>query len=148
MVYCLDVPRVDWEQVATSLVTAVVVAWLTYFLSFFGVPSILRHARKEGQLLKVARFRTEGVAIRNRGRRVRGVAAEAWKPKAAQWEASAPLVVGEFSRVEGERIRTLDTTKRSGVRCIDREHDRLLRVLDATLARLDNLIERHSPAKF
>ena len=37
VVASLGRPKIDWDQVCTSVVTATIIAWLTYFFAFFGV---------------------------------------------------------------------------------------------------------------
>ena len=148
-------PPVDWKQVATSVVTASIVAWLTYVLAFFGVPDILRHARKEDQLLEIARLRTKGVEIRNngehpvrKGKPLRGAALAAWLDQANAWELEATKAARKFSPVEGERLTTLDRTVVSIAPRLNDEYDRMLRIMSTTLIRMDDLCGRHSPSQF
>ena len=155
VVACLDRPKIDWEQVWTSVVTAIIIAWLTYFFAFFGVPGILRHARKEEQLLEIARLRTRGVAIRNKGeqpvlagRPLSGTALTTWLNEATQWERDATEAARRFSPIEGERLTTLDRTVPPSARRLNPEYDRLLRILSTTLIRMDDLCGRHSPSQF
>ena len=155
VVACLGRPKIDWEQVWTSVVTATIIAWLTYFFAFFGVPGILRHARKEDQLLEIARLRTRGVEIRNRGEQaarsrtpLAGTALTTWLNEAALWEREATEAARRFSPVEGERLTTLDRTVPSPVPKLNDEYDRMLRILSTTLIRMDDLCGRHSPSQF
>ena len=142
-------PPVDWKVVATSVVTAVIVAWLTFLLAFFGIPRIVTRAREESRLLEVAQLRTRGVALRNEGERPREAAPVAdWVARAKQWELDAIEAVRRSSPVEGERLSTLDRTGPSTVRGLAPEHDGMLRILNGTLARMDDFLARHSPAMF
>jgi len=106
-------PPVDWKDVATSVVTAVIVAWLTFFLAFFGIPRIVTRAREESQLLEVAQLRTRGVALRNDGERLREAAPVAdWVAQAKQWELDAIEAVKGVSPVESERLSSTELESR------------------------------------
>lgn len=155
IVACLGRPKVDWEQVWTSVVSATLIAWVTYFFAFFGVPGILRHARKEQQLLDIARLRSRGVEIRNRGEQaarlrspLTGTALTTWLDEGSQWEREATEAARRFSPVEGERLTTLDRTVPSPFPRLNPEYDRMLRILSTTLIRMDDLCGRHSPSQF
>jgi len=155
IVACLGRPKIDWEQVWTSVVTATIIAWLTYFFAFFGVPGILRHARKEDQLVDIARIRTLGVQIRNKGelaalarKPLTGTVLTTWLNEAKDWQLRATEAARRFSPVEGERLTTLDRTVSSSAQRLDAEYDRMLRILSTTLIRMDDLCARHSPSQF
>jgi hypothetical protein len=155
IVACLGRPAIDWRQVWTSVVTAAIIAWLTYLFAFFGVPGILRHARKEDQLVEIARLRTLGVQIRNEAEEaaqarkpLSGTALTTWLDDAKGWELEATRAARRFSPVEGERLTTLDRTVPSTIPGLDAEYDRMLRILSTTLIRMDNLCARHSPSQF
>lgn len=137
-------PPVEWKDVATSVVTAAIIAWLTFFLAFFGVPKIVTRAREERRLLEVALLRTAGVSLRNEGERLRESPAVAnWVERAKQWEVDALEAVKKVSPVEGERLSTLDRTGASKVHGLQPEHDRMLRIMDGTLSRMDDFLGRN-----
>ena len=142
-------PQVDWNQVATTVISAVISALIIGFLSWLGLPEIGWRSRSKDRrfLHGIAVKRTEGVEIRNQGLKpLAGAALSDWRRKAAEWETGAAAEVARFSKAEGERLRTLgDVPVLSVAGVSDPEQLRLLRNLTETLKRMDALLERNLP---
>ena len=138
--------KVNWDTVVTTVVSTIIIG----VLAFFGAPSYLQHLRKEGQLLAVETKRGEGVSLRNEALApLSGPKLQDWLGKAQKWEADAADIVGKFSKVEGERVRTLDWVKLSGLEgTADPEQARLVRNMNATLWRMYELTGQYAPALF
>jgi len=130
----------DWSQFVPDLAVAVVIAVVGYL----GKDLFRDWFNKQGRLYDVAVKRTEGVELRNAGvKPLTGKALKDWKRAAAKWEVEAAVVVSKFSRVEGERLKTLDLVPKLQVKGIkDKEQLRLLRNVSGTLWRMDDLLER------
>ena len=112
---------------------------------------VRQYRKQEGILLELAKLRSEGVAIRNRGleEELQGDALNSWIEEMQKWEGRLYDKAGEFSPVEEERLRTLDLVPVLnpndflGLRgkTISPAQRKILSETNETLKRLDRMLE-------
>lgn len=102
------------------------------------------YSLQQSRLHALALCRRSGVVLRNEGKRIvlTGSDSTEWQGKANKWKKELFKTAQRFSRVEAERLDTLDWMEAKEFEGVeDSEQLRLLRDINETLKRLQDLLE-------
>jgi hypothetical protein len=96
--------------------------------------------------LHLAKLRTAGVELRNRGIELSAAALAGWLSEVTNWSETVAKAIEGVNSADAEWFRTLDAVPppRIGFRPLSRQHAKAYRELDFMLEKLDTLIIRYA----
>jgi hypothetical protein len=140
-----------------SFCGSIIILLVLFLVMIYRTPAEMNHKKNQTirglqkkfkeppEIEKLAKLRTEGVALRNTGERLASIAdLHTWIDNYRNWDTKVLNILGKLSKGKAEWLRTLNRMplyKFSNV--LDSEHARFLRILEEKLRRLEIILGQY-----
>ncbi len=104
-----------------------------------------KKSKEPPEIVKLAEYRTNGVALRNSGERLSDLRSlHEWINGYTEWDKNVLSTLAKLSKVQAEWYRTLDRMPvQLDRKVLDQEHLRYLSIFDEKLKRLDIILRQY-----